>query len=619
MNLRKSNKLLALLTAAAILFSYHIFLSGYFPNIHGRMGHDYALTLNGLLDGYIWYRQNGLLSPPWFSPSFCAGQAFFADPQSIFYSTPQFIAFFTSPVDAAYISAIIFAAIGLIGMYLLCKKLQLQTQTSLVASTLFLFNGFYSSRMIVGHYGYQPFMLIPLMALLSIPLLNENLKKNSWRTDIPSGIALGVCAAYCFHAGMTTLLVALSLSLLIVAFIAKIRSDLTYPQYIKHYFFRSSTAFVVAVGLCASKLSANISLMSHFSRDYYPLPGVSETPALIKYIYTALFFSSQSAYEAITPHWRNIAIPALPHELGYGLTPLAVIPLVVGTGYFLIKLSREKSTELSEYKSTLFSMVMITLIASIPTLLLYYSPEWNSFLKSLPLVGSTTSPYRWLLIYIAPTCIACAILLEQISSKIRAAICYLMIAGIPILNAMENRDFYTNQFFDPAPVQNFYADIKTGKKIPAINRVSDPRLPDGTPTAFNDSFTNNETAIRCYNPIYGYGLEKLPESNLRSGPTTLQITKNGLNLRNPACQVFPDENKCRPGDVFKTSQTNDLLAFTHYKPYKFEKSTRQQICDFITKTFILLTMLAGILMSSIWIKNKYQSLTHQKQPNASQP
>jgi hypothetical protein len=39
------------ITGVALIAIYHVIFREYFPNTHGRMGHDYALFLPKLLDG----------------------------------------------------------------------------------------------------------------------------------------------------------------------------------------------------------------------------------------------------------------------------------------------------------------------------------------------------------------------------------------------------------------------------------------------------------------------------------------------------------------------------------------------------------------------------------------
>ena len=55
-----------------------------------HVGHDFSGSALSLLEGKFWIDSNGLLTgllnPPWFTPAWCSGSAFYADPQSLFYS-----------------------------------------------------------------------------------------------------------------------------------------------------------------------------------------------------------------------------------------------------------------------------------------------------------------------------------------------------------------------------------------------------------------------------------------------------------------------------------------------------------------------------------------------------
>ena len=84
-----------------LMVAYHLIFGAYYPLQNGLMGSDYSGALGAFTDGYLWFRTNGFLTPPWFTPSFCGGQAFFADPQSGFYSVPQFLGFVMDPLAAA--------------------------------------------------------------------------------------------------------------------------------------------------------------------------------------------------------------------------------------------------------------------------------------------------------------------------------------------------------------------------------------------------------------------------------------------------------------------------------------------------------------------------------------
>ena len=83
----------------------------------------------------------------------------------------------------------------------------------------------------------------------------------------------------------------------------------------------------------------------------------------------------------------------------------------------------------------------------------------------------------------------------------------------------------------------------------------------------NDMFIYNFSPLFCYNPIFGYNLEQLPKSkftfnsmvkindNLISYKGDPKLVKNNeTNFFNPSCFVFPKENNCIPGDLFKKTR-----------------------------------------------------------------
>ena len=599
-----------------LLLAYHLIFRDYFPLPNGRMGHDYVLTLGGLLDGFLWFRNNGFVTPPWFTPSFCGGQPFFADPQSIFYSLPQFLTFITDPIQAVYAALLIFAGIGFWGMYLFARSnLGLDRVTATVTAGIFMFNGFYAHRMIVGHYGYQPFMLIPLIAYL---LLRH--PEKSLRSLEGLGLALGagLSVAYCFHAGLTTLMVPAALAVVTLACLANI----AHPRAgTVSFLSRGGIAGLLAIGLCASKLNANLSLMGNFARDYYPLPGIDNIGDLLTFVFQSLFYSSEHTYQTVTPLWKNMQWAAMPHELAFGLTPAPLLALLLGAGAYA--LARQKSGTPSVQRKIGLAWPLLGSILLLPLSMLYYTPEWNKFLKQIPLIGSTTSPYRWLIIYL-PILAATAGLAIRAAGKYRFALAVLTLVSIPLLNALESRDYYQQQNFDPTPMVRFYEEVAQGKQTPIIRQISDPRYTDGQPTSDNEAFLLGHSALRCYNPLYGYRQEHLQTAPLAAGPVGTTTTAHSLNLHNPACQVFPAENHCRPGDAFDIEQKAALEAFASYRPYDFAKSTRQLVADALTHAAlgcIALFLLWAIArrLRSLRGKSPGSSLRHLTQTLASAP
>ena len=195
-------------------------------------------------------------------------------------------------------------------------------------------------------------------------------------------------------------------------------------------------------------------MLGQFERTYYPLPGIEDPLGLFKFVFHALFYSSQHAFDTVTPLWKNIQWAAMPHETAFGLTFIALALIVVGA---LLRATDYKRPYL---RPRLIPLVLLFAIVVIPFALLYYTPEWNEILKRIPIFGSTTSPARWLIILIPLTCLLAGMAanLPQIPRWIALA----AVLGIPTLNAIEYRGYYTSQSYDPKPIVDFYRAIKQG-------------------------------------------------------------------------------------------------------------------------------------------------------------
>ncbi len=565
-------------TFVLLMAAYHYVFGAYFPLPNGLMGHDYAGTLPGFTDGFLWFHNNGLLAPPWFTPSFCGGQASFADPQAGFYSIAQFLTFIVNPVSAVYAAMLLFAALGFWGMYVLARHtFALSPIAALGAATFFMFNGFYAHRMIVGHYGYQPFMLVPWLAwLLCTPPGTRNARSQSAVLTVSAGLVL----AYWLQGGLGTLMVPAGLAVLALACIADMRSAGTLWRVL----LRGTGAATIALALSASRLIAGTALLSQFERTYYPLPGIADPLGLLKFVVHALFYSSQHAYETVTPLWKNMQWSALPHETAFGVTVIALALIVVGA---LLRATDDKRPLL---RTRWVPAALLLAIVALPFALLYYSPEWNAILKRLPIFGATTSPARWLIILIPLIC-----LLAGMAANLRQIprwVALIAVAGVPLLNAIENRDYYKAQNYDPKPVVDFHRAVSDGKVQPAIDRIEDRRGADGGPIPDNLAFTRGATAIYCYNPLFGYRLEKYRAEPLEAGPVDKEVRPGHFNLRNPACLLYPVENGCSPWDTFRTDQRQELQRFSSYRPFGFKVSRTQALANVLSEIALAVALLS---------------------------
>ena len=307
------------LVFALLLVAYHGLYGVFFPTPRGTIGHDFGLALGSYVDGFIWFVKNGPFEVPWFSPSFCAGLPFFADPQSGYYSAPQWLSFVFDPLTASYLTLLLFASLGYFGMYVLARVgFGLSRAWAIFAAALYFFNTFLPYRMILGETGYHALTLTPWMAWLLIrPAAGVTGR-------IGLGLLAGGIAAYWLQSGLTTLMVpaALGVALVLLAY----RLVKPWPG---DLLARMAVAVAVSVLFSASKLVASLSFYGRFERTQYQLPGFADPLALLKANLLALFATSEAAAREGFASMVNVQWSVLPHEWAYGFTMAPLIVLLV--------------------------------------------------------------------------------------------------------------------------------------------------------------------------------------------------------------------------------------------------------------------------------------------------
>lgn len=584
-----------------LLLCYHLIFSSYFPNFLGRLGHDVSFVFPALLDGYFWFKNNSLFDVPWFTPSFCGGQPYFADVQSFYYSVPQFLTFFFDPLTSSYLSIILFASAGFWSMYVLLRRLfKTSNETAFLAASLFMFNGFYIHRMMVGHFGFQGFMLVPLIAFLLLHQSSDNPAKTKL-SSLFNTVLVGVLIAYWLQSGLTSLMIPTSLAVLAIACLYNFGNW-------QSFLSRSLLAIIIALALSASKLGAGFAFMASFERSDYSLPGIDTLFDAVKLIFTTLFLSPSNIEEIAVPKLINLQWMLSRHEWEFGVT---FIPLLIIAAAWLTGFWKQLHTSFTGLKNhslqSWLSLAMLTVILLLPLALNIYTPEWNAILKQTPIIKSSSALIRWWLVYIPIVIVYAALSFEKLTfpAKYRPHLVAGSVLAIVVLNLIQDRMYYDMQGYDGNPVLQAYQQSEQGSVKPEIRFIAtaaEVKKPNGRAAAKflgNDTLAANVSQLSCYNPAFGYQLEKFPVKTLHTGNVFEQ--KDGyLNLKNPACYVYPDENQCRPGDHFKVSQKAEAELFVHYKPFHFEISLKQKIANWITQLtlgFVLVFLGYGLIRS----------------------
>ena len=577
-NLAKNiNQKLYLIVNSIVLLSayYFIFVQPFFPNQNGGLGHDYEMWFPRMLAGVYYFVTNGLSVVPWFTPSCCGGTVLFANPQYLFFSVPQFLNFYFDPVTSIQMTVMLFAALGFLGTYLLMRRtFALKENAAIFAAGLFLFNGFFAYRMIIGHLGYHSIMLLPLIAYFLLQPLDTRTRIQ----ELSMSIIAALLSSYVFYSGGVHLLLPMLLALSIIIILAGINhQELRYPIY------RSILAVFLTLLICSSKLHVALATLSNFSRDYYLLPGIENIFYALWVPLKSLFFSAYTWVDTnrifVNSQWTIER-----HELELSLT---FIPLILflwgGVNFFRKKIEIERKQKLL--------CVLLFIVCAIPLALNYYTPEWNKLLKQTPIIKNSVVLVRWYVIYIPLVLVIAAVVINKL--KYNRYLVPGMLLLLLLIKGYEDKSYYAEQGYDPRLSVYAHQQLMETKIVPPIEKISDVssiNTPENVTMAAGDAvMAFGLSQINCHESLFGYRHEEFKQKKLLQISQPIMQVKNGhFNMKNPACYVFPDENSCIPGDHFRADQKEDLLNFISYKGYEFSMPKTQHISNWISLITILI-------------------------------
>lgn len=568
------------LVAASIILltAFYTIFGRFFPNKHGCLGHDYSYFLPILLDCYFWYKTNGLLEIPWFTPSFCGASFNYANVQSCFYTLPQVFTIFTDPLMSVRLTVFLFAALGLLGFYLLLRRAFFFSRpVSLFGASLFLFNGFYIHRMLIGHFGDYSFMLLPFICFVLLRPLPSEKSFRLWQLlfDCLMG---GILFAYMVQSGFGPYLIHVIISIVVAGLI----HGLLFGKQ-RHFWPRWVGSGFMGILLCSSKLMAIFSLMESFPRSGYKLPGARSFFEAAWLMLKSLFLSpafDPGRIEKLT----NVQWHLDRHEWEYSVTFIPLIIMLYG-GWKILQQMKKKGFGLKLSRIRWLSVTATTALLILPVALNTFSPGWNTFLKQLPLLKSSSSLIRWFIVYIPIIILAATLILEKIaiSSKYKLGIIGISMATVIALNALTERDFYHSQNYDPGGIIKTYNLVKEGLWMPEITNIGVYLNKNGQttmPLFRNDMLIHGASQLLCYEALFGYQLEDFPIKTLHPGPA-MEENKGILNIKNPSCYVWPEANDCEPGDHFTVEQTESAKTFLNYRPFPFQMPILQRIANWV--------------------------------------
>ena len=291
----------------------------FLPTPYSTVGHDYSLHLPNFLTGYYWYLQNGLWTTPWFSPSQCGGFPFFADPNVIYFSLTQLLVLTVSPMRAIQLTFLLFALIGMVGAFLLMRRsFQSSHTAATVAAALFLFNGFFAYRVLIGHLTFHAFALVPLMTAAILPAPRDH---RLLRLDLGTRVCVvALCLAYMFQSGMVH-----GIPPALIAVVAIILIHALCFGWRLTPFVLLACAGLLSLALCADRLAAELALLSNFPRDNYLLPGFAGVGFGLWNVFRILFFDVSTQL----PELSNVQWILDRHEWEHGVSAAPLLIFAV--------------------------------------------------------------------------------------------------------------------------------------------------------------------------------------------------------------------------------------------------------------------------------------------------
>ena len=571
-----------LLLTIIIFLAHQIIYQDFFPNKNLLLGNDYSLFLPQFIFGKIWFNNN-FLTVPWFSPSFCCGLPFYGDPQTMYYSLQQLFFIFFSPLTSLKLMYLFFSFTCFLGTFLLLhKSFNRNIYISLIAATLLLFNGFFNYRFITGHLTYVSFIFIPLYCYLLIKSFESK------RDSAKSIFYILVSSLLLTHIIQSSLGPSAIIVILSIIFIISIHIYVKEKLKIINYLILS---FVIAFLIAASKINASLSFLSNFPREYPPI--VFEN----YYEFASNIFKSLFLYPDAEKFNSN-AIINLPYkisppELEYGIS---VVPLLI----FSIFIFNLKKFNIKKFtKEKLIAVLIMIILVLFITSINISNNEIGAFFRKLPLIKSSWVNYRFISIFILPLIIISCLIIDKIFIKENniKIFTFLCLSLVLFHNYYYKKDFYHKQNYNPESFEKIHINKEKIKnlKIKDTVLITDKNNKILTGLQRNNLFIHELSPLFCYQPLFGYNLEFMPKNNLKFDKKNKisenlfyytgnpkSVIEDKLNFLNPSCFIFPKENNCMPGDMFKKTQINELENFLNYKTFKFKLSKLQKIFNYIS-------------------------------------
>lgn len=599
----KLEKIYFYLISALVIF-FHQYLFQYYLS-SGYFHYDWQSALSRLIFGKLWFLNNGL-AVPWFTPHICCGLPFFANPQSEFYSLTQILFNILQPLTFIKFLFLLYSVISYFGFFILSKKIfSLSNNSSIIGSSLFLFNHYFIFHYLSGHIAWSVFCLIPILFYLNCLSFDH-------RDDLKKSLFYLVSSSLVFslmmHSGGSRIIVEILLSIyfLTLIHIIKFRN----LKIIIYIFFASF------IGLCisSSKIYSAWVFVSNFPRDLEPIQFLSFYDFVKVFFDFFFLFPQNEIKDHIITYSHNVSI----EELSFNIS---ILPLII------LSIFLSNFRKLPKFKIQIFT-TLVLLISMLVIILLGFSNTFlGNLIQNLPIITNDWVVFRMYAPFIIIFCLTSSFMFEKINLKHNKIFTVIFLSIVILQNAVlderklnsvliHSLDNFLNSNINAQNFQKF--------EINKIITILDENSTFDAPKQ-HDFFLENKSIQFCYFSIFGYDLKqfipiakdlvfnskikmKAKESegnnNLKKFVNILEgdpyyLNDGSFNFINPACFLNPKENDCDKNYFFKENNKSELVKFLKYKSYKFKQSNKQLFFNYLS----LIVFLLSIFYTVYWVLN----------------
>lgn len=561
---------------------------------------DFKFSIPNLIFGKIWYLKNTIIATPHFAPHLCGGIPYHADPQSIYYSFIQIIFILFDVPIAIKITFFLLSLIAYIGIYLLLNiSFKYDASSSLIGSTLFLFSGFFISRVFTGHLFHTYAALIPVYCFFVIEAARNN---NLYINRIFLILSIFILSSFFFAGATPMMLIFLYTIFLIILIYAYVNNSFK-----SLYCLLLSIFFSILLSL--SKITYSLYFLNNFPRK---IEGTVLNNILdFFYVFLTNLFLAPNPFFFDRHQYNSNKIYISFNELQYSIS---VLPLLILFLYLVYKKKKFFNIKEKFFKKKILCSLILFLLF-IPIFFLIQIPYFSELLNKIPVFSSIWVRTRWTFIYTIPFIIFTVGMIS--SMKINNNKIIILFLFIPIIQIISTY-YLINLFFPHKSLLNrSIYDINSITKFSnSINRTNIHKVKieyiqdknNFNEMDLNEGFIVNVSKIFCYSPIFGYNLEKLPRDNITKSQlyfSRIEHDQKNYNLFNPSCFLFPKENYCKIGDLFNSNDNKRVSDFLNYKSIDFNISKVQKISNFISMITFLILIIIFVILSIQYLKSKH--------------